>query len=338
MLAPTGRSRVLQIHPTRRCNLRCLHCYSSSGPEQREELPEALLCDAIEDAGSAGYNVVSFSGGEPLIYKPLRQLLEKAHRCGMITTVTTNGMLLGKRRIAILHGRADLLAISLDGVPDSHNKMRANNRAFEVMAGCLEGVRQAGIPFGFIFTLAQHNLHELLWVAEFALREGAQLLQIHPLEEVGRARQCLEGSKPDNIEANYAFLAAAQLDAKYGDRMRIQLDLVSRNMLEEEPERFFAGDQDQDEGNAPLSKLVSPLIIEPDGTVVPLQYGFARQYALGNLYDAPLVTLGEQWRREGRQAFWELCQRVFNQITAASEVPLSNWYGRARSISEGEHL
>ena len=42
----TGSRRFLQVHPTRRCNLRCLHCYSSSGPDQREELPLAMLRDA----------------------------------------------------------------------------------------------------------------------------------------------------------------------------------------------------------------------------------------------------------------------------------------------------
>ena len=33
-MACTRGSRILQIHPTRRCNLRCLHCYSLSGPEE----------------------------------------------------------------------------------------------------------------------------------------------------------------------------------------------------------------------------------------------------------------------------------------------------------------
>lgn len=334
MLAPTGQSRVVQIHPTRRCNLRCLHCYSSSGPEQREELPDGLLSDTIEHGSFAGYNVISFSGGEPLLYQPLRQLLDQAHNCGMITTVTTNGMLLDERRIETLQGGADLLAISLDGIPESHNRMRSNPQAFEAMTKHLGGVRQAGIPFGFIFTLTQYNLHELPWIAEFALNAGAKLLQIHPLEEVGHASRYLEGSGPDHIEANYAFLAAVQLDAQYGERLTIQLDLVSQNMLREEPERFFVRNQDEDVQHVPLAELVSPLIIEPDGTVVPLQYGFSRRYALGNLYSASLATLEHQWRREGRQPFWELCHRVFNRMTEASEAPLSNWYEMARSISE----
>jgi MoaA/NifB/PqqE/SkfB family radical SAM enzyme len=199
-MGPTGNSyRVLQIHPTRRCNLRCLHCYSSSGPEESSELSLTLLCNALTDASKEKYTVAGISGGEPLLYKPLRELLEHAHQCGMITTVTSNGMLLTERRLETLRGVVDLLAISLDGGPASHNRMRASERAFEMMAARLDGVRRSGIPFGFIFTLTQHNLHELDWVANFALEQGAKLLQIHPLEEVGRANTFLPGVRPDKI-------------------------------------------------------------------------------------------------------------------------------------------
>src|SRR4051794_10210784 len=101
-MGPTGTARVLQIHPTRRCNLRCLHCYSSSGPEEHGDLPAALLQDAVTDARVAAYNVAAFSGGEPTLYKPLRLLLEHARGCGMLTTVTSNGMLLDRRRLESL--------------------------------------------------------------------------------------------------------------------------------------------------------------------------------------------------------------------------------------------
>src|SRR5215208_1447118 len=168
-MGPTGDSyRILQIHPTRRCNLRCMHCYSSSGPEERAELDLTLLREAVTDASNEGYTVAGISGGEPLLYKPLSQLLQHARERGMITTVTSNGMLLDERRLQALHGVVDLLAISLDGVPASHNRNRASERAFETMASRLEGVRNSEIPFGFIFTLTLHNLHELDWVANFA--------------------------------------------------------------------------------------------------------------------------------------------------------------------------
>src|SRR5512140_832556 len=75
----TGCSqRVLQVHPSRRCNLQCLHCYSSSSPHESGDLESDLLAAAIDVASSEGYNVISFSGGEPFLYPALPQLLKHA--------------------------------------------------------------------------------------------------------------------------------------------------------------------------------------------------------------------------------------------------------------------
>ena len=240
-MAPTGNHyRILQIHLTRRCNLRCLHCYSSSSPEERDELGVALLLQAITDASREGYTNVSFSGGEPVLYKSLLELLEQAHRCKMRTAVVSNGMLLDERRLEKLSGAIDILAISLDGMPASHNRMRATERAFETMMARLEDIRESGIPFGFIFTLTKRNFRELDWVANFALEQRAKLLQIHPLEEVGRAQQYLAGVKPNESIRAYTYLKAMRLQKALGDRLYIQIDLVHQDFLRSNPGSFFA--------------------------------------------------------------------------------------------------
>jgi MoaA/NifB/PqqE/SkfB family radical SAM enzyme len=43
--------RPMQIHVTRKCNLKCLHCYSNSGPEETEALDIRDLRAAVTDAG-----------------------------------------------------------------------------------------------------------------------------------------------------------------------------------------------------------------------------------------------------------------------------------------------
>jgi MoaA/NifB/PqqE/SkfB family radical SAM enzyme len=333
-MGPTGlERRVVQIHPTRRCNLRCLHCYSSSGPDVREELSPELLYGAIADAAAEGYTVVSVSGGEPLLYRPLAGLLRHARERELQTTVTTNGMLLDERCLGALRGITTLLAISLDGIPASHNRMRASERAFATMASRLDGVRRSGIPFGFIFTLTQFNLHELEWVTDFALQQGAALLHIHPLEEVGRAQALLAGACPAGIESSYAALEVARLQSIAGDRLHIHFDFAHRASLRAQPERAYAGDQIADPDASPLADLLSPLVIEPDGTVVPLQFGFPRAFALGNLKETSLHDLGVRWRRETHGRFRDLCHRAF-RAALADTSPLLNWYETISRLAE----
>lgn len=324
-MGPTGRHGILQIHPTRRCNLRCLHCYSSSGPEEHEELAADLVAGAIEDAARLGFTVVSFSGGEPVLYKPLAATLRHAKECGLRTTMTSNGMLLTPSVLNRLRPHLDLVAISLDGAPASHDLMRDHPKAFSTMARRLPMVREAGIPFGLIFTLTMHNVHELDWAAQFAVEQGASLLQVHPLESVGRALVTLDGSAPDSVESTFALLEVLRIQEKYGDQLRLQLDLVLRPSMEEDPARVFATECTLD-ANAPFAELVSPLILETDGTISPLEYGFARAFSLGNLHQTRLADLATPWRTDVYPRFRHLCRDVFNQLAHPSNPPIFNWY------------
>jgi MoaA/NifB/PqqE/SkfB family radical SAM enzyme len=325
---------IIQIHPTRRCNLRCLHCYSFSAPEERDQLSSAVLEDALGDAAELGYKVASFSGGEPVLYRALGRLLRCAKDLGFRTTVTSNGMLLDKRRLAMLTGTTDVLAISLDGLPESHNRMRASNEAFDRMQANLERVRRSGIAFGFIFTLTQYNVNEIDWAARFAVEQGARLFQIHPLEEVGRASQLLTGCRPDEMESAFAYLEAERIRRVYGDRLFVQLDIFHRELVKRFPARFYS--EESWPPDAQLADLVTPLVVEADGNVVPLGYGFARQFGLGSIGETRLKDLAPRWVRLRYPAFRQLCRNVYAEACRPTELPFLNWYEMlgARSADE----
>lgn len=341
-MALTEQPRIVQIHPTRRCNLRCRHCYSSSSPQERDILDVTLLFDAIEDAAGLGYDWISFSGGEPLLYRPLPQLLRHTRALGLHTALATNGMLLNERHLDSIAPYIDLIAISIDGVPESHNHMRAHDHAFEHMAAYLGNLRERNMNFGFIFTLTQHNLHELPWVANFALEQGAKLLQVHPLDEVGHAVENMIGATPDHIENAYAWMLGLQIQHNSADRLAVQVDLVFTSHLKTHPELFYAGAIPHEE-NARLGELLSPLIIEADGTVVPLQYGFPRAYALGNLANARLSSMAETWLQYSKPAFHALCRAAYEQVTSTATPRFISWYdtvaklGRSMPYAAAEH-
>ena len=161
------------------------------------------------------------------------------------------------------------------------------------------------------------------------------MLQIHPLEETGRAKQLLSGAKPDEIEMSFAYLETLRIQRVAGDRLRVQLDLVDTEILRSCPARVFADESKVDARNCSLSELVSPVIVEVDGTVVPIQYGFAREFALGNLHYATLKVLADRWRRERYPHFRDLCRRVFEDLTVPTDLPFVNWYEMISREAEG---
>jgi Fe-coproporphyrin III synthase len=328
MASQTARPyRVIQIHPSLRCNLSCRHCYSSSGPDRTETLPQALVETLVVDAAAQAYDAISVSGGEPLLWAGLIDTLALAKACGLVTALTTNLIPLTRRRLDRLARVLDAIAISLDGMPQSHDRLRTKRGAFTGMARRLPALRAAGIPFGFIFTLSEANLHELPWVARFAIEQGASLLQTHPLEEVGRAAVALRGQRPGELTANAAYLAFMRLRDRVGHSIEVRLDLAHRQALRSEPWRGWS-EAPADGEAIRLADLVSPLVVEADGAVVPLQHGFPRRHALGNLQEAPLRVLAARWRQMGGYArFRSECEATLRQVTADRDaLPAFNWF------------
>src|SRR5210317_555089 len=79
----------------RRCNLRCVHCYSHSHNEEYEgELNHEQGMRLIEDLGNFGCPVMLFSGGEPLMRPDIFELIQHAKDCGLRAVISTNGTLI----------------------------------------------------------------------------------------------------------------------------------------------------------------------------------------------------------------------------------------------------
>src|SRR5436190_4141572 len=109
---PTEVAPVLHLHPTRRCNLACAHCYASSSPHASDELPLELLSACLAEAADLGYRQLALSGGEPLLYPDLDELLVRARALGMLTSLTSNGTLISERNWPKLAPWIDVIAIS----------------------------------------------------------------------------------------------------------------------------------------------------------------------------------------------------------------------------------
>ena len=335
-LGPTGGRGILQIHPSLRCNLSCLHCYSSSGPDGSHGLAVEPITQLIEDAADLSYSVLGVSGGEPLLYADLPKILGTAKGRGMTTTVTTNGVLLTEARIEALRGLVDVIAISLDGTPSSHTRMRGDPQAFEHMASRLPALASSGITFGFVFTLTQSNVHELEWVVEFANQAGASLVQIHPLEAEGNALTGLRSQTPDSQELVFAAIEALRLQSS--SSALIQFDATTYGDLAHRPERFLCLEDAPDE---PLGRWLTPLVLEPDGMLVPITYGFPRAYAIGNILSNSLLELQRVWSPDSLLTLARLTHQQGLQKMQSYDLSVINWYqdivSWARELSTQEH-
>jgi Fe-coproporphyrin III synthase len=320
------QQRIIQIHPALGCNLLCGHCYSSSGPSVKDRLELKTVCEAVSDASEMGYEVVSVSGGEPLMYEGLEQVLAHAKSLGMRTTMTTNGTLSSAKRLSRLQGCLDLMAISLDGPPELHNHVRASSSAFDRLLAGLENVRSAGFKFGFIHTLTRQSWEHLLWTAEFAAQQGASLLQLHPLELNGRAGSLMRADSPDDDVLARVYLLTLALARKYSGLMAIQLDVFNRNELIANAELVYASDLGAQPACRRPANQLGIIVLDADGSVVPLCYGFSKEYEICNVRIRRLSEAWDSYVGKGYLAFRELCREVFQEVCAPAILPFFNWH------------
>ena len=320
------RQRMIQVHPGLLHNLPDPDGDCQSDPAAEAFLDPTMLCLALTDAARMGYELVSFSGGESLLYWGLDRALAHAKSQGLRTTVTTNGTLLTEKRLSRIKGRVDFLAISLSGPAALFNRSHNSPRAFSKLLTGLDSVRKAGIPFGFIHTLTQNSGEHLLWLADFAVEQGAALLRVHPLERTRYGEQLRQQDCPQEDMLARLSLLTVVLDAHREGRLAVQLDIFSRDMLLADPELVYAAEFSPCSWGKQPADLLSPIIVEADGSILPVCSGFSRTYAVCNLEDESLAQAWPRYVKRVYPAFRRLCHKTFVEEIVQREVSLVNWH------------
>ena len=154
---------VVVWNVTRRCNLKCVHCYAhAKNTSFDNELSTDQGKKLIDDLAEFGSPVMLFSGGEPLVRQDLPQLAAYAVEKGMRAVISTNGTLITPETARNLKKIGlSYVGISLDGMEEINDRFRGVNGAFQ---SALEGIKNsqaAGIKVGLRFTINKFNVSEI---------------------------------------------------------------------------------------------------------------------------------------------------------------------------------
>ena len=164
----------LFFHLLTNCNLRCAHCYINKEQHGCETLDIetirkwlALFSDAKSET-----NVV-FLGGEPTLHPDLADAVKEAKSLGFQSvTIDTNGYLFHDILDRVTPKEADFLSFSLDGATRKTNDAIRGNGCFD---RCVTGIKNAlsrGFSTSVIYTVSNHNLHELAMMPDLLKNLG----------------------------------------------------------------------------------------------------------------------------------------------------------------------
>jgi radical SAM protein with 4Fe4S-binding SPASM domain len=145
---------------TNRCNLSCLHCYSS---EQREELTTTDVYHVLDKLSTAGVGMIDFGGGEPLLRTDIFDILTYSKQLELYTSISTNGTLLDENCVKRLKALSiDHVCISLDGAkPETHDHIRDKNGTYEKTISGIKNCVNAGITTQISTVFMNSNINEL---------------------------------------------------------------------------------------------------------------------------------------------------------------------------------
>jgi MoaA/NifB/PqqE/SkfB family radical SAM enzyme len=121
-LLSTRHPVLAHVIPMRRCNLSCAYC--NEYDDHSKPVSLAIMFQRLDRLASLGTNIVTISGGEPLLHPELDRIIARVRGHGMIAGMITNGYLLTAERIQRLNRAGlDHLQISIDNVmPDDVSK------------------------------------------------------------------------------------------------------------------------------------------------------------------------------------------------------------------------
>ncbi len=186
--------RVVVWNITARCNLRCCHCYYSSGDTSSlEELGLEEARNFVSDLSALKVHTLLFSGGEPLLKPDIFALAKFAKDKGIEAALSTNGTLIdsGVAR-EIKKAGFSYVGISLDGMEETNDTFRQAKGAFQRSLQGIRNCKKLGLAVGLRFTLSRYNFKDLPDIFSLAQRERVNRFCIYHLAYVGRGSNIRE--------------------------------------------------------------------------------------------------------------------------------------------------
>lgn len=167
------------FYVTDRCNARCKHCFYWKNLNRKTEELELDKIKKIAESIKKPLDLLVITGGEPFVRDDIKEICDIFYRTNKTKRISidTNGMLTDKiiRNVeGILENPKKLTVfLSLDGMQETHDKMRGVKGAFASMEKTINGLKKLekkykNLTIMLATTLTKENFGELNKVREYA--------------------------------------------------------------------------------------------------------------------------------------------------------------------------
>ncbi|OGP66138.1 MAG: mycofactocin radical SAM maturase, partial [Deltaproteobacteria bacterium RBG_13_53_10] len=182
---------------TLQCNMHCAHCLSDAGEGSDAELSTKEARALIDEWAALKVFQVNIGGGEPFTRGDFIELLKYAHQKGVVTCVSTNGLLVDRnlaKRLAEL--KMLYLQVSLDGATEEVNDAIRGSGTYRKILNAMECLATEGVPFSINTVLTRLSYPQLDTLRAMAKEYGGEL-RVSRFRPSGRGKQSKDELGPD---------------------------------------------------------------------------------------------------------------------------------------------
>jgi len=270
---------------TRKCNLACRHCFTSSSPSSGDGMSTSVVYSLLEDIKKARIINIRFTGGEPTIRPDWYEVLSYAKSLGLIVALSSNGVYAepDKTIDRIVDLEPEQVTVSIDGMEKSHDYLRGRG-TFKKSLYTLERLKEAGSNVRMTTVLTKFNLKEIPEILALA-DKYVKAINFVFMRFIGRGRYDYGITFEEHYESG---LKVAELQEKY-PRLLI---LHSAKPLP----RGFAVPMAPSGLTFSSAFANTSLNVAADGTVWPHHYLAHQNYEACNIGKFPENSLIDIWQ------------------------------------------
>jgi MoaA/NifB/PqqE/SkfB family radical SAM enzyme len=178
---------MLYLQLLYKCNFSCRHCFHGEllkSPDNFTLTEAQSMLAHFRDVFQL--EAVTFLGGEPLLYPHIVTICKYAKQLGLEVEICTNAHRGFRSKIEALAPVLDKFRVSLDGMRDSHDKIRQRG-SFASAIEMIDVAAGFGLTIGATTTVTQQNLDEVAPLARLLHEHGVMELKLHAVRLVGNA-------------------------------------------------------------------------------------------------------------------------------------------------------
>lgn len=157
------------------CNFKCKWCFVNA-KSKGSHMPKETAFKLIDYFADNGLKQITFSGGEPLLYPHIKDVISYAHDYGFIVHLNTNGYFFNKQTAMELKERGlSQFETNIDSMnPEKHDYIRGKKGSFDRAVKAIENGIEVGLNCVMQTVLTKKNEDEIFDIFEFAHSLGVQ--------------------------------------------------------------------------------------------------------------------------------------------------------------------